>query len=453
MLNAKPNQEIAIMYKKTTLFLTACLITGLIASCSSSSPLLKKAKSNIKSSNYDSVLAISNRYIQQYPDKPLGYYYKGVALGQEADSQDISTPQKAQPFYKEMAQNFSKAEQIADTMDNPPGEIKRIGVIKSTFWRDEHNLGVKYAQKDSLHNTVDDPLEVSIGHLQNATIIQPDSALSWSVLAQVSGMKGHYKQAAQAEQKYVHIADSLETRDYLLLGQYYERAKQPQKAISVLSDAQNKYPDSTRVVEMLADAYSNAGQSDKSIHLVKQLVQKEPNNPRYRLSLGTQIYKSVLGIQDKYNKNMNQLMDLQMKKRKASGSKADQIEQQMDKLESETKSIRDNMKSLTDQAIKQLKKAAQNKKGDPKPYNTLGIIYQNKASMIFKERNLTLNNEKAKQLNDKAKQKLAKAAKNYKKAAQLDPSNKKYWRSLYQIYTALGKDQKAQQAKQKAGMQ
>jgi tetratricopeptide (TPR) repeat protein len=266
-------------------------------------------------------------------------------------------------------------------------------------------------------------------------------------------MKGHYQQAAQAEEKYIDMADSVETRDYLLLGQYYERSKKPQKAVSVLEDAKNKYPDSTRVVEMLADAYSNAGQTDKSVDLVRELVQQEPNNPRYRLSLGTQIYKAVLQLQDKYNKNMDQLLDMQTKKEKASGSEADQVKQKMSKLENENKSLRQKMKSLSSQSIKQLKAAAQNKQGDAKPYNTLGIIYQNKASMIFKQRNLTLNNEKAAKLNDKAKQRLTQAAKYYKKAAQLDPSNNKYWQSLYQIYTALGKDQKAQQAKKKAGMQ
>jgi tetratricopeptide (TPR) repeat protein len=440
------------MYKKTTLFLTACLITGLIASCSSSSELLKKAQSGIKSNNYDSALAASNRYIQQFPGEPLGYYYKGVALGQEADSQDISMPKKAQPFYKQMVQSFDKAQQIADTMDDPPKEIARIGAIKAPLWRTEHNLGVKYAKQDSLHNTVQNPLEVSIGHLQNATIIQPDSALSWNVLAQVNGMKGHYKEAAQAEQRYVNMADSLQTRDYLLLGQYYERDKKPEKAVTVLKKAQNKYPDSTRVIEMLDDAYSNTGQSDKSIHLVKQLVQKEPNDARYRLSLGTQIYKSALKLQNKYNKNMNQLQDLQLKKKNVSGSKADQIEQQMSKIRSKNKPLKQKMESLTSEAIKQLKAATQNGKGNAKPYNTLGIIYQNKASMLFAKRNLTLNNKKSSQINEQAKQELTTAEGYYKKAAQLDPGNKGYWKSLYEIYTALGKDQKAQEAKKKAEM-
>ena len=42
---------------------------------------------------------------------------------------------------------------------------------------------------------------------------------------------------------------------------------------------------------------------------------------------------------------------------------------------------------------------------------------------------------------------------NYEKAAELNPDDPKYWRSLYQVYVALGMDEKAKEAEKKAGME
>jgi len=40
----------------------------------------------------------------------------------------------------------------------------------------------------------------------------------------------------------------------------------------------------------------------------------------------------------------------------------------------------------------------------------------------------------------------------YEIAAEIDPDNQEYWKNLFSIYTALGMDQKAEEAMQKAGM-
>jgi len=437
------------MSKKITPFLLVILIGGLIASCTTTNPLVKKEKSNIKNKNYTSALNAANTYIQQNPGDPLGYYYKGVALSQKADSEQ--NPDTT--LFKQMDQAFTKATQIADTMSKPPKQIKTIGSMRTSIWRTQHNLGVKYAKHDSLHKTVSNPLAVSMSHLRNATIIQPDSALSWNVLAQVSGMNQDYKRAAQAQKKYLSMADSVGAKDYLILAQYYERSNQTQNAINTLQQAHQKFPQNTQAVEMLADAYSNAGESDKSISLVKKLVNENPSNGRYRLSLGTQIYQAALKLQHQYSKNMNQLISLQSKQRNASGSQADQIKQQMNKLESQTAKIKSQLDSQTAKALKQVNAAIKNGKNNAQAYNTLGVIYQNKASVVLKQRNFTLDNQKAAKLDKQANQFLRKARDNYLKAAQKDPNNKKYWRSLYQIYTALGNTKKANMAKKKAGMQ
>src|SRR5699024_11628316 len=86
-------------------------------------------------------------------------------------------------------------------------------------------------------------------------------------------------------------------------------------------------------------------------------------------------------------------------------------------------------------------------------YNTLEIIYQNQAKAIFDKRNRTKDNEKAAQLDKQGKEMLQEAMKNYKRATEIKPNEQKYWKSLYSIYVALGMDDKAADAMEKAGMQ
>jgi tetratricopeptide (TPR) repeat protein len=66
---------------------------------------------------------------------------------------------------------------------------------------------------------------------------------------------------------------------------------------------------------------------------------------------------------------------------------------------------------------------------------------------------MTRDNAKAAKLDKQAKDLLRKSMTNYEKAAELDPENPEYWRSLFQIYTTLGMDEKAAEAEKKAGMQ
>ncbi len=40
----------------------------------------------------------------------------------------------------------------------------------------------------------------------------------------------------------------------------------------------------------------------------------------------------------------------------------------------------------------------------------------------------------------------------FEKAVEIEPDNKNYWRSLFEIYTFLGEDEKAQEAMEKADM-
>lgn len=440
------------MLKKLTPLLIVLFTSAFIMSCGGSSdPLVSEAESNIKDGNYEAALTASQKYIKQNPQNPLGYYYKGVALGQKGEA--VENPSEATSLYKEMDQAFQKAEELASKMEERPAEMERIGPVRTSVWRTEHNAAIPYAKGDSVAQTVENPIDVALAHLNNATIVQPDSALSWGVIAQLQGQEGNFKEAIDAQERFIEITDDPDATAYLLLAQFYRNSEQPKEAIEVLEKVREKFPDNIQAVEILADSYSQAGEREKAIATVEELVDENPDEPRYRLSLGTQIYQSALEIQSEYDKNVDELFNLQQKLRNASGQQAEQIKENMNKISAKNEKLMQEINDLTNRAVEELKRVTDNQPKSPDAYNTLGVIYQNKAAVLFDQRNLTTDNEKAAELDKRAKEDLKNAMKYYEQAAEIDPDNPTYWRSLFQIYTALGMDEKAKEAEKKAGMQ
>lgn len=439
------------MIKKIIPLLIVCATTIFFASCSTSNPLISEAETNIKNENYDAAMAAAEKSIQQNPQNPLGYYYKGVALGQKAANQE--NPEQATQLYVQMDEAFAQSRGKASAQAETPGEIERIDIVRNGFWQEEHNQAVAYATDDSLKKTVNEPLNLAVAHLNNATTIQPDSALSWEVMAQVSNMREDYAKAAEAQQKFIDVKTNPEAKSYLLLSQFYRLNEEPEKAAEVLENAREQYPDDIKIVEALADAYSQMGEAEKAITIVEELVEQNPSNPQYRLSLGTRLYQAALEIQSSYDENLDQIFKLQQEMRNAQGTEAEEMQSEIDALQEENNKLRTEIDGLTDRAIVELNATVENRPDEPVAYNTLGIIYQNKAAVIFDQRNMTTDNQKATELDKQAKNQLEKAMTNYEKAAELDPDNQQYWRSLFQVYTALGMDEKAAEAEKKAGMQ
>lgn len=429
------------------------LLIGILVGCGSTNPLADEAQSNIESQNFEEALAAAEKSIEQNPQDPLGYYYKGVALGEMAGAEE--DPQARAETYKEMNAAFAEAQEVAETAEDVPGEVERINDVKNVLWQTEHNRAVELATDDSLKQTVNNPLEQSMYHLKNATYIQPDSLLSWDVLSQVAAMNQNFEEAAGAKEKFISMAQdtSLEANDYLQLASYHFQLDNQQEVVNSLEKAHDQFPDNQEIVSNLADAYQRVGEPEKAISTVEKLVEQEPENPQYHLVLGTQVYQQALTITDSLSANSNEIINLRQELNNSSDSEKQNIQQQIKNLEQENQQLQSRIDKLTDRAEEELNTVLEYRPNDDAAYNTLGIIYQNKAKALFDQRNQTTDNQEAAELDKQGQEFLKESMRNYERAAQIDPNNQDYWKSLFSIYTALGMDEKAQEAMEKAGMQ
>lgn len=429
--------------------LSAILFVGILASCETTDPLIEEAQKNIFTQNYDSALAVLDRSIQNNPESGLPYYYKAMTFKEKAKT--IPQPNERKGTYENFRESAVTAREKFSAQEEVPSEAGDVDNLILSTWGFEHNKAIEFVNDDSLKATVEEPIKVAVAHLENAVIINPDSTLSWDILAQVQSLDGNYPGAIEALNTSMEMKGNPPSEDYLRLGTYYRESEQPEEAISVLETGVESYPDSVQLVQVLADVYMQAGQREKSIETIEALIERDPDNAQYHLALGTQLLQATTEISERITSNYDEIYDLGTELRN-NRNRADAINASIDSLVSVNEELTSEMNELSDRAESELIRVTELRPEDPKAYQYLGISFTNKAAALYEKRNFTQDNELASELDKKAKEELREAMKYYEKAVELEPDNTANWQSLSRIYVQLDMQEKAAEAMDKAGM-
>jgi tetratricopeptide (TPR) repeat protein len=430
------------MKKHLYILFSVLALTFLMISCSSEDPLITPIKKSISAQNYDAAIAAADTAIMAEPTNGIAYYYKGDIYNKLAQNEEIVANRK--PYYAEMSKNLKKAAELFEAAEKAPKEANLIENMVNASWSKEHNAAIGFATVDSIANTVEQPLVRSIEHLENATTVNPDSSLSFEILAQVYALNEQWENAAKTLRKAVDLQGGVgETIDYDRMASYYFQLNDFNSALAVIEEGLALYPDSISLVQKVADAYFQTGQVDKALEVVKDLIEQEPDNATYRLVVGTQIYQRVQILTDELSDNNDRLYDL----RNDDNAKAEQEE-----LTARNKEILAQTDELIVEAEEALLKAAELDPTNVTTFNTLGILYQNNAAALFDQRNSTLDNDEASRFDELAKIEATKAMKYYEKAVEIEPNNQSIWETLSRIYLLLDLREKAEDAMNKAGM-
>lgn len=417
-------------------FLT--LAVYVFASCTGD-PLVKPIKEGIDAQDYEAAIVAADSALLTNPSNAMALYYRGYAMNMKAGATDDITAREA--LYTEMRSNLVDARAAFATMEKAPAEAEQVTNIILNAWGREHNKAIEYALDDSVMATVENPLDYSIQHLVNATTANPDSTLSYDVLAQVYYMNSDYEGAAEAMAKVIELKNPGEASEYDRLASYNFLMGKPEVAVSALEEGLALYPDSTSLIQKMADGLFQTGDTDRALELVEGLVKNDPTNAQYRLVIGTQIYQRVMTLSDSVSTNSDLIYDLR-----------DEDEARVEELNAINEELRGQIDLLTARAEEALIAAADIEPDNPMIFNTLGVVYQNKAAALFDQRNNTIDNDEAMRLDELAKAEASLAMENYERAAELDPDNTNYWESLFRIYTSLGMLEEAEAAMEKAGM-
>lgn len=426
------------------------LFAGFLWGCETTSPLVNDVQVQLLTGNYDEALQLVDNAIAEDENNYIAHYYKGYVLSAQAEA--LEDPRDRQEYYERARTSYDRAKEIMESLEEQPEEYQELEDTVTSYWADEFNAGVNILNDDSLRAATPEPNYTAIAHFENAATIQPDSALTYQVMSSAYFNEEDMENAVRTYETAMDMLENPVADDYeymvgiLLVNENYDRA------IAYAEEAMEMYPDENIFIQLLADAYLQSGQRDEAIELVEGLIAEEPDNPQYRRVLGTQVYQIVSELNDQVSDHYEEIFELRQQLRNASGSEQDQFENQIEEVQSQIDRKETDADELVEVAIQAMEKVVELVPNDESANFILGIIYQNRAASLFDRRNNTDDNQEAQMYDELARENLQDSLVYYERAAEINPDNPENWQSLFQVYTILGMEDKAEEAMEKAGM-
>ena len=435
--------------KRYKILLLIIAAVSLVWACETTDPFVDEVQVNLFTGNFDEALTTVEEAIQRDSSNHTAYYYKGLVLATKAS--ETQPPSDRLPIYEDSREAFLTSETLMQGLEETPELMEELENSIVQFWAQEYNTAVNMQNDDSLREVTVDPFETSLAHLKNAAAINPDSARTYQVMSSTYFELDQPEMAIETYERAMSMLNPPAREDYEYLGSLYLFANEYEKAISTSQEARELYPDDPVFVQFLADAYIQSGETERAIEIVEGLIDQDPENPQYHRVLGTQIYQQVEDLSNELTTLYEEQFELRQAARNQRGEELEETQAKLENYETRIENLEAEIDRLTGIATREMERVIELQPDSESAHFILGIIYQNRAANLFERRNNTLDNEMAAEYDERARENLQEARKNYEVAAEIDPDNPENWQSLYQVYVALGMEEKAEEAMEKAG--
>lgn len=352
-----------------------------------------------------------NRQIDAGTTDADTYYQKAYLLSEYA--QKLGQPAERTPSYMDMHSTLKRAQDLYTNMNRAAGQQQVDELLKVT-WSNEHNLGVQIMQSDSTLDGKD--FEKAAVHFKNATVILPDTAISYKMEARAYYQNHKPELAIEALEEARNHIDRLPSDMLEQLAFLYQETEQPQKAVAVYEAAESFSDENLNIIHGLANAYISAEEHDKAVELLERLVENEPENIVYAHSLATEYYylgsiklRTMMNSADDFN----QLPEAHL---------------------------------MFEKAEKQFTNALELSSGNNEIQLAFAKFYQN-VSAQYQKVLPEVDNEQREQLKVRISNYLTSSIPLFERLVRQDPDSTTLWSNLYQVYTYLGMSEKAEEAK------
>lgn len=436
----------------TKMAVLALLLVGFIAGCGGD-PNIESAKLNIRNKDYNKAIESAQTALQANPQNAEAHYYIGLAYSEKALLESVYDREE---FIAKSRENLLKAKALYEEQELNTSERRNVPVLIDFMWRVEYNDAIELLDFEREQHP--DTLNIAIRHLQNAATANPDSAMTYDVLAELYYRKDDLPNAISSVNKSIEVARDDDLSRYYRLAYFYQQANEPDKIIDIMTRAYNIWPDDIEVVQELAYAYMRVGRTEDATDIVNDLINRQPDNAEYRVVYGTQLYQNVLSTNDELSSNLEKLYDKNRELNQAKSQRSpdqnviNQLQADIDRLETAIEEQRAEVEQMTSIAEEQLTRALEIEPRNVAANYFMGVIHQNRAATYFDLRNITEDNEQAMRYNEQAMAELGKSLPYYEMVAEVEPDNTDFWLSLFRVYTTLGMMDKAEEAQGKAGL-
>lgn len=418
-------------------------------------PNIESARLALLTEDYDEAIENARQAIEADSTNPEGYHLKGVSIASRAFAGNV---EEREPEYSEARGLFDRAEELYEEQTTIGGDRDDMREFIFDIWGTEFNTGIDMLEDDII-SSERDSLELAKHHFINSKTIQPDSLQPYTILAEVHYALGEYEDAINVTEAILYdLGETDDLYSYYRLAAYHQELDNFPKAIEIMEDARERFPDEMEIIQELAFMYFQEGRTDEAIDQVAELIERDPDNPEFRVVYGSQMYQIALRIDDEIRDINEQIMEKRQEIQAAAQEEGfteedlDEMEAEIHELEDKRAEHMEEQQRFIDEAEEELLAAKEMAPDDPDVFNTLGIIYQNKGAQYFDLRNLENDPEKINEYDDRGREKLREALPYFERAVEIDPDDQESWRSLFEIYVQLGDEEKALEAQERAGL-
>ncbi|MGM0546769.1 MAG: tetratricopeptide repeat protein [Bacteroidota bacterium] len=404
------------MFNIYTRIASFVLAFGLFISCSTfqSTNQSSESSQDLTKKELENRIDAVDDDLNDNPEMPQLFFEKGKLLTKLAQRTD--DPSERSSPYSDAETALTNALDLYSNSEQ--AEQEEIRDLLNVTWSLEHNQGVQLLQGE----TSDNPdYADAAAHFNNATIIIPDSAISYTMQAQALYQNEQPDQAIQVLTSGREHVDNPPPKLLEQLAFLYLETDSSQQAIAVYEDAESFSNKNTNLLHGLSNAYISAGEHQKAIELLEQLLENEPQNIIYSQSLATEYYLAGKDMMD---------------------SVATELENDSD-FEDTNFTAADSLLKKAEEHFNNLVEA---NPGDEELMSHFARFYYNSAS-TYQQLIPLAAEEYTTKLEDQVEQHLSASIPLLETIVEQHPSNKTAWEDLYKAYSIMGMEQEAENAK------
>jgi len=275
------------MLKTRRSLLASVLTTGLViatlAGCSAGNPNISSAEDALEENNYQRALSSIEQALEEDSANVEAYQLRAQILRQMADS--TMPPEE----YKQLYQQAREAEQQAVQYD--PSVRSDVEGRRQLAYFDQFQRGAKAFQRGQQQGD-STAFREAAAFFGAAGAIYPDSADTHLNEAYARISMGEREEAIPVLETYVERADTVDENAYSILGRLYLTNNRVDDAITLLEEGSEVYPDNDEFQSLLLNAYQQSGDTEKAMSAYRQEVEENPENPTYRYNYGSMLLQA-----------------------------------------------------------------------------------------------------------------------------------------------------------------
>jgi predicted Zn-dependent protease len=321
-----------------------------------------------------------------------------------------SAPVHRKPYYQNLRD-------LAETQKQASQEVQpELKYILAKAWSSEQGDGIRLLQQDR-SEYLDQQFETIVAHFENAIAINPDSLVTYNLLANTFYRHGDLNDAITTLETASAISGDVNPDIGEKLAYLYLESGDIEKSIQLYSNLKTENSQSPHIRNGLANAYILNQQHEEAVEVLRLLTEDYPTRFEYKEALATELY---FLMSEKADRASQPNLEEQI-----AASELESLIGIVNEIDELFETLKENLPFNEEQLVRS------------------GAFYHNTSVNLSKLKSnagLRFQNE----LEIKRVEMLEKALPLWEKLSENHPGNIDYIRNLHDIYVKLGRDEDAE---------